>query len=164
MTLDYFNFAPNGVISSRQIEVTFVTLRGGWTGIRADAQVVWIYPRTQAQMVPPHTDAIVVRMGSRTRRIKELQPLAGRLIRRFDRLEVVQPGTWSHCYVIRRHQPTVSIEFHAFNPRSVARAVAPDTGFSTDCNPIVFTVHGRTTRLVGGDFVRWLRGELGWKR
>jgi hypothetical protein len=150
----------NPFISTSALQVTFVTLPHGWTGIRADAQVVWIYPRTEAQMVPAHTYVIWVRTGSTTRHIREFQPLAGRIIRKFDSLEVVQPGQAYSCPAFRSRRPPITIEFHAFDPRSVAHAIVPGSGFSTPCDPIVFTVDGRATQLVGGDFASWLRGVL----
>jgi len=156
-----FTYVPrNGIIASRTMDVTFVTLPHGWTGVRADAQVVWIYPRTGAQMAPPHTAVIVVRVGRTTRRIREFEKLWYRIEDRFDRLEVVQPGTPYHCPAMRASGPKVTVDFHAFNPRFVARAVAPGSGISTACNPIVFSLRGQETELVGGDFVQWLERML----
>jgi hypothetical protein len=151
--------ARNTFISSRQVEVTFVSLPGGWTGIRADAQVVWIYPRGQAQMAPAHTRVIEVRAGSISRRITDYRTIE-RISLRFDHLEVVQPGAVYHCPGVTRG-PKVVIEFHATNPVETARAVASGTGFSTQCNPILFSIHGGETSLLGADFVEWLQGVLG---
>ena len=161
VTFNYFAFARNSSVSSRQIEVTFVALPGGWTGIRADAQVVWIYPRTQAQFPPVRTQIIDVRAGSISRRITDYRTI-DRIIYRFSRLEVVQPGNIFHCpAILRPRRPTVTIEFRAVNPVRVARAVASGTSFSTPCSPIHFSRGGRETSLVGEDFIQWLQGVLG---
>ncbi|MDX6480806.1 MAG: hypothetical protein QOG85_1316 [Gaiellaceae bacterium] len=158
--LKFAHIPRRRLISSRALQVTFVRLPHGWTGIRADAQVVWVYPRTDAQMVPAHTYAIVVRTGSTTQRITEYQTVERPIILRFDSLEVVQPGVAYHCPALLSRGPTVTIEFRAFKPRVTARAVARGPGFSTGCNPISFIVNGRTTQLVGGGFVRWLEARL----
>jgi hypothetical protein len=155
-----FTYDPrNGIIASRALEVTFVTLPHGWTGVRADAQVTWIYPRTLFAPPARTGDAIVVQAGSTTRRITSYARLQ-RITFRFDRLQIVQPGTTFHCGPTRLRGPKVTIEFHGVNPKVTGRAVAGGTGFSTACDPIRFSVHGHKALLVGGDFVRWLEGVL----
>jgi hypothetical protein len=156
-----FTYTPrNGLIASRTVEVTFVALPHGWTGLRADAQVIWIYPRTL--LAPPATNrsVIEVRAGSTKRRITNYR-LVERITSRFDRLEVVQPGTVFHCPAFRGDRSTVTIDFHGFHPTASAHAVAPGTGVSGPCNPIVFSAHGKTVGLAGGDFVQWLESVLG---
>ncbi len=161
-TLSFTYDSRNGVVASRTLEVTFVTLRDGWTGIRADAQVIWIYPRTQRQMAPANTQVIDMQAGSTTRRITGSRTVE-RIVSRFDRLEVVQPGTPYHCPGNFGRREKITIVFHAVNPTASARAVSYGTGPSGPCSPLGFSVHGRTTGLLGGNFVQWLEGVLGVK-
>jgi len=44
--------AIGGRISTRWLNVTAVALPRGWTGLRVDAQDVWIVPRPPSEKVP----------------------------------------------------------------------------------------------------------------
>ena len=153
VTFEYSAFARSHFPSTRQIEVTFVALPHGWTGIRADAQVAWIYPRKNRTRLTGIGTAIIVRAGTTIRSITNLRMME-RIISRFDRLAVVPPGRAYSCPTVRHRGPRVMIEFHgdAWN----ARAVVHGTGISTACDPIRSTTEA--TKLIGGDFVPWLLG------
>jgi hypothetical protein len=101
VTLTGFSWpAITGVLSDRQLVVEAVRLPGGATGLRADAQIVWISPRPSTERIP----AGVRRLTVSERRGEEavLVPLTVRSPRRLrrviavlDSLPLFPPGAYS---------------------------------------------------------------------
>jgi hypothetical protein len=92
---DYAGIARTHFTPARHIEVTFVALPHGWTGVRADAQVTWIYPRTHSRLGTPDV-SIIVRAGSTSRSITNHRALA-QITSRINRLQVVPLGRPYSC-------------------------------------------------------------------
>jgi hypothetical protein len=55
--------AITGVLGRRVVEVSIVALRGGGSGVRADAQVSWLSPRPPAERIPANAVRLVVAVG-----------------------------------------------------------------------------------------------------
>jgi len=153
VTLHYSDITLNHRPASRETEVTLVALRGGWTGVRADGQVAWDYPRPSFTRLHRVGVAIVVRAGSTTRRITGSR-LLKLIVARFNRLPVVPPGRVYPCPATKHRGQRITIEFHGHE--STPHAVVYGMGSSTACNPIHFSGYGDSASLIGGDFVRWL--------
>lgn len=135
-----------------------VALSSESTGVRVDAQNVWIVPRSPRSKIPA---------GVRKIDIKSAYPSGAPIISRhiidpgqlrkiiqwIDALEVVQPGTYS-CP--RLSGPTVTFDFRGPSGAPLAQAsVLYLHGTSGPCNPIKLTLRGHTqTPLIGDDLLR----------
>jgi hypothetical protein len=134
----------------------------GSTALGADAQEIWIVPRPPTEVVPRGVSEIdgSVRVTNRGR--------VARIVRWFNRLPTVQPGT-TFCRAQPMPAMSATLDFRSANGHLLAKArfttFAPDFSlFSTQCNPISFSIHGRRqTSLIGGRFllrVQRLVGEI----
>ena len=149
-----------GVISSRSLLVWVVALRGGETGIRVDAQDVWIVPRPAIERVPSGVREIDITSARPHRRpIVSLRVTAPAEVRRIvsliDRMETAQPGVTS-CPALLADQPVVTFDFSArAGGPLLAQATLTAYGFpSGPCNAVSFKVHGRVQKpLLGGNFL-----------
>ncbi len=157
-----FSFPPlAGRLASRELDVNMVPLPNGWTGIRADAQVVWVVVRPPRQVLPAgRIDSIVVVAPRLTRTVTDPARVA-KIVRWFDALPIVQPGGLYACPAIAG--PSVRFAFAGADGTVLARAdVMYLGGLSTPCNPIRWSVGGhRKTALVGGRFLRRVESLLG---
>jgi hypothetical protein len=71
------------------------------------------------------------------------------IVRWFDALGIVQGGAVYHCPALLGGS-RVTLDFRSASRALLARAVLPSGRFSTECNPIGFSIHGRPqTPLVG---------------
>jgi len=138
---------------SRWIEITMAALRNGSTGIRVDAVAGWIIPRPTGETVPADVREIDIRRPHSSRRVTSRAKVQT-IVRWFDALGIVQGGTYN-CPAIL-DGPRITIDFRSASRARLARAVLPSGRYSTECNPIGFSIHGRSqTPLVGLDF--WTR-------
>ena len=147
---------------SRVVSVTGLQTRKGSTLVRVDAQVVWIYPRSPLEKVPPGVHRIEISglySASVTDRA-QIERIAGW----FDRLPIVPPGGRPSCPVFTGG--TTNFEFRGAGGALLAAAHLsldnPPLGRSGGCNPIRFTIGGRVQApLLGGRFVGRVRRLLG---
>ena len=144
-------------LGTRQLTVALTTLADGETGVRADAQVVWILPRPAGERVPAGVRAITI-----TRDANGATPAlalrvtgAARIARietLLDRLPTVQPGAWS-CPAESTPIPIIAFSFRSASGRVLAHASedATVTEPTTPCDPLRFSIRGRPqTPLLGG--------------
>ncbi len=153
-----------GRLSTRIVLVTMAALPGGWTGIRVDAQDVWVVTRPRDEVVPAGVREIVIRNPQRLlHRVSDPVHVA-RIVRWFDRLPVAQPGVTYPCPLVRG--PLITIEFRGAAGTVLARAaVEYDGGTSGPCNAISFSIRGRKQApLVGGRFLVRVQRLLGPRR
>jgi hypothetical protein len=140
----------NGVAGSRQQLLTVDLARvGGRTVLRLEAGAPWIYPRSPREVVPRGVREIDIRNGHLRRRVRRPANVA-RIVRWFDELDVVQPGTTGiECPLILAS--TVTFVFRSVDETALAKAVAPSRPASA-CSAIEFTVGGKRQRpLIDGD-------------
>jgi hypothetical protein len=137
-----------GVLARRSLIVTAVGIGGGWTGIRADAEVVWLVPRPPGTMIPSgaRTLRVTVSSGPKVLRgpIVVRSPRAIRRIARLlDALPGTQPGAMSCPGAMGRQ---VRLAFYG-RPRGrpVADALV-DTG---GCGGVRLTIRGRPAVELG---------------
>lgn len=99
-----FGFAPvAGTIARSSLLVTAVQLPDGSTGVRADAQVVWLTPRPPAEIVPPGSRLMRVsvlseipenRPDQRPFTVTSVRRIAA-VVKLLNSLPAAQPGTLS---------------------------------------------------------------------
>ena len=151
-----FAFAAKpGVLGLRELAAKVVGLRDGNTGIRADAEVQWIIPRPTAEKVPSGVGEIVVARngphGGEATAVGDPATIR-RIIRLFDALPVLQPGSWS-CPAIPSNAAMDSFSFQppGGGPALARAAVRADVGRSqTGCDAMSFSINGhRQMPLVG---------------
>jgi hypothetical protein len=88
-----------GVLSQRELVVEAVPLRDGSTGLRADAQVVWLIPRPPGERIPGGITAVKAstyrgaKLGRRTTFRSQRQIRA--IVAAINGLELFQPGARS---------------------------------------------------------------------
>lgn len=151
-SLDYLVRQPRGH-PSRWIGITMAALRDGSTGIRVDAAAGWIIPRPPGEKVPSDTRVIDIRRPQFSRWVTGVAKVQT-IVRWFDALGIVQGGTYN-CPAIL-DGPRITIDFRSASRGLLARAVLPSGRYSTECNPIGFSIRGRPqTPLIGLDF--WTR-------
>jgi hypothetical protein len=143
----------------RLLTVTVARLRGG-TVIRVDAGAVWIYPRSQDEMLPAGVQTIDLSSERSSRHVTDPQKVS-QIVAWFNALEVVQPGVHVICPLMAV-SPPVTFDFRSSSGALLAEATAPSLGPSTQCSPIEFSIGGdRQTPLIGGDFVLRVERLLG---
>jgi hypothetical protein len=87
-----FSFpALAGRISLRALEVDLVALPHHRTGVRADAQDIWIVPRRASEKVPAAVRVVGVRTSRAHVRVTAPAKVQ-RIVRRLDAPPIVQPG------------------------------------------------------------------------
>ena len=164
-----FSFPPvSGVVSARSLTLDAVTLSGGGTGIRVDAQVTWVLARSAHERVPAGVHVVKVtsaRPGAPA--IVSVSVTAprtvGRIVSLVDRMSTVQPGAYS-CPALMAGKPVVTFAFQAAAGLPVlAQASLTDYGFgSGPCNPVSFSIGGRAQKpLIGGSFLAEVQRLLG---
>lgn len=145
-----FSFpARAGRISSRQLEVGVVALPHHWTGVRADAQDIWIVPRPAREKVPTAVRVIDVRTRKRHVRLTSAVKVR-RLAQLFDSLPVVQPGGVYHCPPDTIRRPRMSLRFFSANGALLARASVPGSFSIGSCAPIEFWIGSHRQKPLSG--------------
>lgn len=147
--------AQAGRTSGRWLAVTMVELPDGSTGVKADAQEIWIVPRPATEAVPAGIREIEIRSPHRLLRVTDRAKVT-RIIRWFDRLPTVQPGIFNCPMLIEG--PKIRLVFRGARGILARASFAADSAghslVSTRCTPISLSVRGqRETPLVGGRFL-----------
>ena len=143
----------NGAIGSRQRLLTVdLAQPANRTVVRIEAGVPWIYPRSPLEVLPAGVREIDIRDRLVARRVVE-QAKVGRIVRWFDALNVLQPGTEGvECPLIEASK--VTFLFRSASGVKLARAVVPSRS-AGGCNPISFTIRGHVQRpLIDAAFGR----------
>jgi hypothetical protein len=159
-----FSFRPiPGRISTRQLELTLVALPHRRTGVRADAQDIWMLPRPPTEKVPAAVREIDVRTSKAHRRVGSAAKVR-RIVRWFDALPIVQPGGRFGCPPDTVRRPPMSLRFLSAKGVLLARASVPGSFAIGSCAPIEFWIgshqqkplsghlYGRISRLLGTRF------------
>lgn len=150
-----------GRISFRWLNVTLVALPDGSTGVRADAQDIWVVTRPLRERVPDGVREIDVdahRVTSPAR--------VAKIARWFDALPIVQPDAAFSCPALV-YGPVVRLAFRTAAGALLAGARMPlrlMTGslLSTPCSSIRFRIGGHEEpALVGGRFLLRVERLLG---
>jgi hypothetical protein len=148
-SLDFFN----GYTGVRQRQLTVDLSRvAGLTVVRLEAGVPWIYPRSPREVVPAGVREVDIRNGHLRRRVRRPANVA-RIVRWFDELNVLQPGTTGiECPAILASR--VTFVFRSAAGAKPATAIVPSRPASA-CSAIEFTIDGRPQKpLVDGTFGR----------
>ena len=149
-----------GVLSYRELLVTVAQARGGGTALRADAQSVWLAPRTASERIPAGVSVITIserrlRGSSRgpwtvsdRRRVRRIVALVNGL-----RLGPVGPVACPADV-----GPYVTLRF-ASAGHGIARVVADASG----CGFVSLSIHGRREPFLAGGvrLIRQLSSLLG---
>ncbi|MGH3009576.1 MAG: hypothetical protein ACRDLM_09280 [Gaiellaceae bacterium] len=149
-----FSFpALSGRVSSRELVVNMVPLANGSTGIRVDAQDIWVVVRMPSESVPAGVREIEIGNPALLTIHRITKPAQVRkIVRWFDALPLAQPATYA-CQFLTG--PRETITFVGAGGKVLARAgVLYNRGISTPCNPIAFSIGGqREPPLLGGRFL-----------
>jgi hypothetical protein len=143
--------ARAGRLSSRNLLVSMASIGGGWTGLRADAQVVWVAARPQNEVVPASVREIDVRrLHGASRSVTDPRKVT-RIIRWFDALPIVQPNTY-YCPAMLGPRVIATFAFRDASGALLARARSP--GSAACGSAIDFSIGGRPqTPLLGRHFL-----------
>jgi hypothetical protein len=150
-SLDYYGPLVRGRPVQRLFTVTAVALHGS-TVVRVDAGAAWIYPRSPREVVPAGVREIDIRDGHVARRVTDPAKVA-RIVRWFDALDVVQPGSaYVRCAAILVSRAT--FVFRSATGAKLASAVVPSEP-ADGCDAITFSIRGHLqTPLIDGVFGR----------
>jgi hypothetical protein len=170
-TLVYVGYSwppVHGLLAQRVLLVQAAELTGGGTGIRADALVQWIVPRSASERVPRGVHEVDVTRAapgqSPSLSIKVVaQDKIRALISMVDALGIVQPVAVS-CPLLPVDAATVTFTFRASDGGTVlatASELASAREPTTACDPMTFIIRGRPqTPLLGGAAVLRRAGRL----
>ena len=130
-------------VPSRFFTVTPVGLPGR-TIIRADAQVVWVYPRSPSEKIPTGVHRIDIKVPHHGRAVRVTHSAkVARIVKWFNALPISPPGVDTPCLDVRRARTTVS--FRSADGALLALATVPLTSAGT-CDPIGFTIGSHVQR------------------
>lgn len=158
--------ATAGRIALRWLDLVYVSLPNGWTGVRADAQVAWLVARSPKEVVPAGVRRIEVDVGYPKHRPKvSLQvrsPAKVRqIVRWLDGLGVVQPMTM-YCPLIAIDSGRATLSFRAADGTLLARARMAALAIpATQCGPIQLSIRGRAQKPLIGAFLSRVQRLLG---
>ncbi len=145
-----------GVLDPRALVINVAALPDGSSGVRADAEVVWIKPRPASERVPAGVRVIdISRPPTLSLHVTD-QAKVRRLVAIINRLPIVQPGAWS-CPAMRP-APTITFTFRASPGGAILAAASEHSDVqepTTPCDPLSFSVRGtpRTPLLRGAAFL-----------
>jgi hypothetical protein len=135
--------ARAGVLSSRELVVEVVSLKGGSTALRADALVVWMTPRPASERIPRLVRRLQVTVLSAKRTTEG--PLTFTSSKQvsgvrslIDRLPVAQPGA-----VACPADFAIRVRLAFYSARS-ARPVAVADVDPSGCQGVALTIKGRS--------------------
>jgi hypothetical protein len=165
-----FTWPPvNGVLGTRELIVQVVGLTDGSTGVRADAQVVWMLPRPARERVPAAVRDIGISRG-RPGHPPSLSLLVTnrakvrKIVSMIDQLPTTQPGAWACPDLAAAALVTVRFLATPLGP-ALATATEPTnvTEPTSPCNPLSFTLRGKpqTPLLHGASFLTRTERILG---
>ncbi len=147
----------SSVLGSRMLLIDVVALRDGSTGVRADAQVVWIKARPASERVPAGVGEIdIVRQPSLSLHVTDHAKVS-RLVAMINRLPIVQPGAWS-CPAMPVHEPVITFTFRSSQGGAVLAVASEHADVrepTTPCDPLNFSIRGQpqTPLLRGAAFL-----------
>jgi hypothetical protein len=154
-----FQWPPiTAVLQERFLTVGLVRLPDDSTGARADAQEVWVIPRSVSERISPSVRVLDVTLARpRTRPSLSMAVTdtakVSKIASMIDRLPTVQPGAIS-CPALPVDGPFVTFTFRVTQGgRALAQASEPAwaTEPTTACDPMTLTISGRVqTPLLGG--------------
>lgn len=166
-----FKWRPiSGVLSERALVLQLVRLPDGSTGMRADAQDVWVAPRPAGERIPSSAgvlDVAVRRRGMPPSLAMTVTDTAkvSNIAAMINRLPTVQPGAIS-CPAFPGDGPFVTFAFRATQGGPLL-AQATEPGWAreptTACDPMALTIlgHAWTPLLGGASVVRRSQALLG---
>ena len=149
-----FGWPPiTGVLDTRQLSITAVALPGAITGLRADAQVVWVTPRPTSETIP--TGAVLLRIGvhssipanlphQRPLRFTSISKIEG-VVALLNSLPAAQPGTRS-C----PDDPGIRVRL-AFYAKGAASPLAVARIDPYGCGGVQLTIGGRAQAPLGSE-------------
>jgi hypothetical protein len=147
-----FTFSFRGMtgrISTRQLEVNLVALPHHQTGIRADAQDVWIVPRPADETLPAGVREIDVKTSKAHVHVTSKPKVRG-IMRLFDALPIVQPGHVPGCPPDTIRRPPMSLRFLSASGVLLARASVPGSFAIGACAPIEFWIGSHREKPLSG--------------
>ncbi|HEY5195008.1 MAG TPA: hypothetical protein VIJ39_14220 [Solirubrobacteraceae bacterium] len=159
-----------GVLQERFLVLTLVRLPGGSTGVRADAQDVWVIPRSASERIPGSARVLEV-MVARSHKVPSLSVIVSDVTKvseiaaMIDRLPIVQPGALS-CPAFPVNGPFVNFTFRSTR-HGPTLAQASEAAWASEpssaCEPMRLTIAGRprTALLDGPSVVRKAQALLG---
>jgi hypothetical protein len=141
------------VLSTRWLVVEVVQLPGGSTGLRADAQVVWVKPRPASEQIPPGAHLLRVSVGTAIPANKPKQrpftvtspKILHRILALLNALPAAQPGARS-CPIdfgIR-----VRLAFYVRRRMAPLAVAVIDPG---GCGGVGLTIGGRSQPSLEGE-------------
>jgi hypothetical protein len=154
-----FKWRPiGGVLSERALVVQFVRLPHGSTGVRADAQDVWVVPRPAGERIPSSARVLDVTVGRRSNPPSLSMTVTdaakvSKIAAMINGLGTVQPGAIS-CPAFPGDGAFVTFDFRATEGGPLV-AEASEPGWAreptTACDPMALTILGHAwTPLLGG--------------
>jgi hypothetical protein len=171
LEVDYSWPPVTGVLRSRLLQVTVTSIGDGRTGVLAEAQSVWIVPRSASERIPATTQIVQItstvpgaaRGGNltvtRAARVRAIVAL-------LNALPTVQPGAIP-CPAF----PDPKLITMTFRTRSAGPALAVLRFFdyrpwraagSGQCDPVQLSIGGRPrTALDGGTFIHQIERIIG---
>jgi hypothetical protein len=153
-----------GVLSSRSLLLTVVGESGGRTGLRADAQIVWVVPRPASERIPARARVLEVDYRKGGKPPLEFTVLNRRAVLRIaaliDGLPIVQPTDPHSCTAMQANPRTVTLTFRAA-PAGRALAEATQAEPPGACAAMSLEIHGKVRpALTGGETVLRAVSEL----
>lgn len=154
-----FDWPARGV-TTRRLVVT-ISRRQTRTIIRADAQIVWVYPRSPQEKVPAGVSEIDVKAPKVFRRVSDPAQVQ-QIVRWFDRLPISPPGVVIMCPLMLLDK--ITLVFRSADGKRVASAQVPG-GRAGVCDSIAFSIHHESQKPLvdparGTSFVRRLQDLL----
>ena len=137
--------------TQRLVTVGLARVTGG-AAVRVDVGVAWIYPRSPREVVPAGVRELDIRNGRLRRGVVEHAKIA-RIVRWFDALNVIQPGTTGiECPLILASR--VRLTFRSASGARLATAIVPSRPADA-CSAISFSIREqRQTPLIDATFGR----------
>jgi hypothetical protein len=156
-----FSFpALPGRMATRELEVELVALPHHRTGVRVDAQDIWLAPRPANENVPSAVRMVDVRTSKAHVRVTAAAKVR-ELVRSFDALPIVQPGVVFHCGPDTAQRPTMSLRFLSAGGALLGRARVPGSFAAGSCAPIEFWIGGRRQKPLAGHIYGRIEHLLG---
>jgi hypothetical protein len=153
-----------GVLGSRALLVEAVAEPGGMTGLRVDAQIIWIVPRPVSEQIPARARVLEVDYSEGGKPQREFTVLNRRAVRRIaaliDGLPIVQPSYPHSCPAMQANPRIVTLTFRAA-PTGKALAEATQDEPPGSCTAMGLEIHGtRRPALTGAETVLRVLSEL----
>ena len=146
-----FSFpALAGHVSLRQLEVTLAALPHRSTGVRADAQEIWVVSRPPSEKVPSAVREVDVRSSRAYVRVTAAATVR-RIVWWFDELPIVQPGGTYHCPPDSGKEAAMTLRFRSANGALLAHARVPHAALDGICAPTEFWIGDHREKPLRGE-------------